>query len=67
MVKIKNQHKISWVECYSLKRFVNCVSNPRKNTTPLWLDIFALPSDKHRVVGSSFEFQQKADTYGTTK
>ena len=51
------------MECYLLKRYVNCVSPRRKNTNPLRIDdIFAPSSNKHHVMWSSFEFQQKTDT-----
>ena len=58
----KINRKTFWMECYSLKRYVNCVSPQRKNTPPLWIDTFAPSSYKHRVVSSSFEFQQKLGT-----
>ena len=40
----------SWVECYSLKQYVNFVSPRQKNTTPLWIDTFAASSQKHCIV-----------------
>ena len=58
----KINRKIFWMECYSLKRYVNCVSPHRKNTPPLWIDTFAPSHYKHRVVWSRFEFQQKLGT-----
>ena len=51
-----------WMECYSLKRYVNCVSPQQKNTPPLWIDTFAQSSYKHCAVRSIFEFQQKVDS-----
>ena len=58
----KINRKTFWMKCYSLKRYVNCVSPQRENTPPLWIDKFAPSSYKHRVVQSSFEFQQKVRT-----
>ena len=57
----KINRKTFWIECYSLKQYVNCVSPQRKSTPPLWIDTFAPSSYKHRVVWSSFECQQKVD------
>ena len=47
---------------FSLKRYVNCVLPQRKNTLPLWIDTFVPSSYNHRLVRSSFEFQEKVDT-----
>ena len=62
----KINRKTFWVECYSWKRYVNCVSPQRKMYLSImhlnvWIDIFALSSYKHCVMWSSFEFQQKVD------
>ena len=58
----KISKKTFWMVCYSLKRYINCVLPQRKNTPPLWIDTFAPSSYKHRLLWSSFEFQQKVDT-----
>ena len=60
MVKINR--KTFWMECYSLKRYINFAPPQWKNTPPLWIDTFVPSSYKHCVVWSSFEFQQKVDT-----
>ena len=51
-----------WMECYSLTRYVNCVSPQRKNTPPLWIDTFDQSSYKHCALRRIFEFQQKVDS-----
>ena len=45
----KINRKTFWVECYSLKQYVNFVSPQRKNTSPLWIDVFVPSSYKRRV------------------
>ena len=45
----KINRKAFWIECYSLKQYVNCVSPQRKITPLLWIDTFAPSSYKHRV------------------
>ena len=46
---VKINRKTFSEECYSLKQNINCVSPQQKNTSPLWIDIFALSSYKHLV------------------
>ena len=47
------------MECYSLNRYVNCVSPERKNTSPPWIDTFPPLSYIRLAVWSSFKFQKK--------
>ena len=46
---VKINRKTFSEECSSLKQNINCVSPQQKNTSPLWIDIFALSSYKHLV------------------